>query len=345
MRHVELPNTVSEGTLRRAVDAAPDAILIVDDSGIISFANNMAEVMFGYLSTELVGLAVEKLVPDAHRDAHVATRSGYIAAPRTRAMGSGLDLRCRHRSGEEFPVEISLSPLEGTQHKYVIAVVRDLTERHRLGTELMRANEDLALADDRERIARDLHDTVIQRLFAIGLSLQSALAFAVDPKTTDRVERAIDEIDGSIRDIRSAIFSLHARQLPTSGPREDVVAMAREAGRALGFEPSVTFDGLIDTVMTPELHENLLPTLREALSNITKHAQATRAWVHVEIVDGELRLRVADNGVGVRQPVNGGLGIVSLTERAVGLGGSCSISANGDRGTVVDWRVPLPRPG
>ncbi len=343
MTHIDLANSVSEGTLRRAVDAAPDAILIVETSGVIAFANNMAQEMFGYMAAELIGLPVELLVPDAFRDTHAALRAEYSAMPRTRYMGAGLDLRCRHRNGNEFPVEISLSPLEGAQHRYVIAVVRDLTERRRLAAELMQANEELVVADDRERIARDLHDTVIQRLFAVGLSLQGALVSSADLKTTDRIERAIDEIDGTIRDIRSAIFSLHARRLPTSGPREDVLATCREAGRALGFEPTVTFDGLVDTEMTPELHQNLLPTLREALSNVTKHAQATRVLVHVAINDDELRLQVADNGVGIRKVANGGLGIASITERALGLGGSCVIAPGKTGGTVVEWRVPLPR--
>lgn len=205
----------------------------------------------------------------------------------------------------------------------------------------MHANEELALAEDRERIARDLHDTVIQRLFAVGLSLQGVQVTANDPAVSTRVERAIDEIDGTIRDIRSAIFSLHTRRLPTAGPREEVLATAREAARALGFEPSVHFDGLVDTNMPEAVFAQLMPTLREALSNVTRHANASKASVHLTLDDAEVRLQVIDNGVGYSPGDRGGLGVANIEERAQSLGGQGSVTRGPGGGTIVDWRVPL----
>src|SRR5262249_13352017 len=152
--------------------------------------------MFGYEHDELLGQPVELLVPSAERDAHAAKRAGYASHPVTRPMGSGLDLHGRRKSGDEFPVEISLSPVPSDGQTFVIAIVRDVTERRQAYDELMRAHEELALVDDRERIARDLHDTVIQRLFAVGLSLQGAQGAASEPKLAERIETAIDEIDG-----------------------------------------------------------------------------------------------------------------------------------------------------
>jgi PAS domain S-box-containing protein len=329
-----------------AIDAAPDGIVIVDDQGIIEVVNPMAAELFGYSASELVGEAVEILLPESMRAGHVAHRQGYTANPRTRAMGSGLDLQGRRKSGEHFPVEIALSPVHLDDHLFVIAIVRDVTERRAAADELMRAHEQLALIDDRERIARDLHDTVIQRLFAVGLSLQGAMGNVTDPKTAERLEAAIDEIDGTIRDIRTSIFSLHARRMPTSGVRDDVLANAREAGRALGFDPQVVFNGPVDAATPALVREHLLPTLREALSNVVKHASASRVTVTVNASTDELTLEVTDNGVGIRTDgAHGGRGVGNMAERAVELGGRCDLRPGATGGTVLEWRVPLrPNP-
>jgi PAS domain S-box-containing protein len=333
---------VTDEMLRTAVHAAPDGIIIVDDRGLIEFANPMAAQLFGYTIDEFVGLTIEVLLPDELRAAHVEHRTTYARQPRTRAMGSGLDLRGVRKSGEEFPVEIGLSPVRAGDRTHVIAVVRDVTERRAAAAELMRAHEQLALVDDRERIARDLHDTVIQRLFAVGLSLQGALAAVTDAMTADRLETAIDEIDGTIRDIRTAIFSLHSRRIPTTGIRDDVLATTREAARSLGFEPQVAFEGPIEAVTPDGVREHLVPTLREALSNVVKHAAATRVTVTLAITADELVLRVADDGVGIdEQLVHGGRGLGNITERALAVGGRCELRRATPGGTVVEWRAPL----
>jgi PAS domain S-box-containing protein len=331
----------TEDAVRQAVAAAPDGIVVTDDAGTIVFANPKTYELFGYAPGELVGETVETLLPDDVRGGHVAHRAAYTAHPRTRPMGSGLDLRGRRKSGEEFPVEISLSPVASDDRVFVVAIVRDVTDRRRAAEELLAAHEELALVAERERIARDLHDTVIQRLFAVGLSLQGARMRSGEPETTERIELAIDEIDGTIRDIRTAIFALHARRTPTAGPRDDVLATVREAARALGFEPHVEFDGLVDTVMTPPIYEHLLPTLREALSNVAKHAQATRAWVTLRVDHYAVMLRVVDNGAGLAGGPSGGRGLGNMAERAEALGGSFTIARNDGGGTAVEWRVPL----
>ena len=332
----------AEEVLLRAVEAAPDGILVVDDEGRIVFTNPMLCTLFAYEPGELVGQPVEVLLPEALRTAHVHHREGYVTRPRTRPMGSGLELRGRRRDGAEFPVEISLSPLETAGQRLVIAIVRDVTERRKAAAELMAAHEQLALADDRERIARDLHDTVIQRLFAVGLSLQGAMSRA-SPDLAGRLQTAIDEIDDTIRDIRSAIFALHTRRATGRGVRDEVLAVVREAARALGFEPSVRFDGLIDAVVPPRVHEELVPTLREALSNVAKHAAASRVTVSLAVSDDTLEMVVTDNGAGITGEITGGQGLGNMSERATRLGGRCTISRNRDGGTTVEWRVPLAR--
>jgi PAS domain S-box-containing protein len=330
---------LSDAALRTAIDAASDGVLVVDEQGAVVFANPMLLDLFGYEPQELLGCPVEVLLPETQRDGHVGHRRQYIAHPRTRPMGSGLDLHGRHEDGHEFPVEIGLSPVADGSGGGVIAIVRDVSERRRAAEELMRAHEQLALVDDRERIARDLHDTVIQRLFAVGLSLQSALARAGGTELADRIEVAVDEIDATIRDIRTAIFALQSRRGVAAGAREAVLQVTREAARALGFDPHVSFEGLVDTAMRDDVREQLVPTLREALSNVAKHAGASRVDVLLT-VDAEVILRVVDNGVGITNTVTGGHGLANMAERAESLDGSCIVKAGDRGGTVVEWRVP-----
>lgn len=332
---------LADELLTSVVNAAPDGILLVAADGTIELANPMVAQLFGYDDGELIGMSVDQLLPEQLRGGHAAHRAGYVAHPRTRAMGSGLDLRARRKSGDEIPVEIALSPVGQGGETHVIAIVRDITERRAAAEELMTVHEQLALVDDRERIARDLHDTVIQRLFAVGLSLQAALSRTADADTAERIDTAINEIDATIRDIRTAIFSLHSRRPTASGLRDEVLSTAREAGRALGFDPRVEFDGPVDAATEAHVREQLIPTLREALSNVVKHAAAQHVSVAVRVSDDEIVLDVIDDGVGPGEHTTaGGRGLGNMNERALAVGGHCEVRAGLTGGTHVTWRAP-----
>ena len=302
---------MTDAALRTAVDAAPDGILVVDEAGKIIFVNPMAEQLFEYERDELVGESVDRLLPDAARGTHAARRAAYMDRPRPRPMGSGLELLGRQRSGTVFPVEISLSPVRSGGQSLVIAVVRDVTDRREADEELTRAREALSLGDERERIARDLHDTVIQRMFAVGLSLQAIVTRAGDDPALERINQAIDDIDETIRDLRSTIFALHSRRAGTAGVRDAVIAIS---------------------------------TLREALSNVARHAHATRTEVEVSIQNGFLALCVRDNGAGLGDQPEAGNGLANISDRAQELGGTCSLTSPGSGGTIVEWRVPINKP-
>ena len=142
-KQIEAALRASEARFRGLIDAAPDAMVIVDRGGRIVLANRQAQALFGYANDELVGKTVEILVPESYRGGHVAHRDRYMASPRTRPMGAGLDLRGRHKDGTEFPVEISLSPLETSEGLLVSAVVRDVTERKRIEAHIAALNENL----------------------------------------------------------------------------------------------------------------------------------------------------------------------------------------------------------
>jgi PAS domain S-box len=334
-------SALTDAALRSAVDAAPDGIVVADETGVIVFVNPMVERLFEFERDELVGQSVDRLLPAAAQTTHAAHRAGYNAHPRSRSMASGLDLHGRKRSGAEFPVEISLSPVHSGGRTLVIAIIRDITERRESDEELLRARADLALVDERERIARDLHDTVIQRLFAVGLSLQAAVTRAGTSPAPERMHQAIDDIDETIRDIRSAIFALHTRRPGGASLRDDVITIAHEAARALGFEPAVGFDGPIDSASTDSMHEHLVATLREALSNVAKHARATSVDVDVKIKQNDLVLWVTDNGIGIDDQPGAGNGLANMRDRAEVLRGRCQVSSPGTGGTSIEWRVPI----
>jgi len=199
--------------------------------------------------------------------------------------------------------------------------------------------EQLQLVADRERIARDLHDTVIQRLFAVGLSLE-ATGRRPAPETQDRIHQAVANIDDTIRSIRSSIFGLEARAEEHAKLRGRVLDVVADAAPALGFEPSVRFEGPVDTLASREITDNLVAVLREVLSNVAQHAQATSANVTISAGDAVV-LVVEDDGIGAENFERaGGHGVTNLRERARMLGGSASIERIEPNGTRAEWRVP-----
>ena len=208
--------------------------------------------------------------------------------------------------------------------------------------------QELALVEDRARIARDLHDTVIQRLFATGLSLQGTAALIpTDPaRATDRVEAAVDDLDVTVKQIRSAIFGLEARgpqaEATAAGVRSQVLDLVREARPLLAHEPTVLFEGPVDATTPAEVVPDLLATLREAISNVGRHAHADHVEVRLAVSGGDLVLRVCDDGVGPPGPdVPRGRGLANMAARAEGRAGSLDLAAAGESGTALTWRVPL----
>ena len=202
---------------------------------------------------------------------------------------------------------------------------------------------ELALVEDRERIARDLHDTVIQRLFATGMSLQSTVSMVrTDPTTTtERVERAVDDLDVTIKEIRTAIFALEQPRPGGAGVRAEVFAVVHDAAPALGFEPRLLFDGPIDSAVGADTAASVVATLREVLSNIARHANATVVDVELAVGD-DLLLQVCDNGCGLPDPAPvGGHGLLNINSRAEALGGSAEFARAPSGGTIVRWRVPF----
>lgn len=201
---------------------------------------------------------------------------------------------------------------------------------------------DLAVLRDRERIARDLHDKVIQRLFAAGLSLQATVKLA-DDAIAPRLVETIAELDETITEIRSSVFALEAR--PADRPNLSAAALdvIDEMTRPAGIEPSVSIDGALNLTVAPELGEELLTVLREALSNVVRHADAGNVEIMIRAA-GDLSIEITDDGRGLTEPVAStgrGHGLPNLTARALAWGGSFQIEPASPHGVRLEWRVPI----
>jgi len=208
-----------------------------------------------------------------------------------------------------------------------------------------REHERLAVYEDRDRIARDLHDLVIQRLFATGMMLQGTSRIPdVPDAAADRVSRAVDELDETIKEIRQTIFALHEPvEGPTSSARGRVLRETSQSAALLGFEPAVRFVGPVDSMLTAEATDHLVAALREALTNAAKHADAKRVDVVVQIDAGDVVLVVTDDGVGISDDGPGRRsGVANIAARAQVLGGWCRLErVSNEGGTRLTWCVPF----
>lgn len=254
-----------------------------------------------------------------------------VAVPIGSGEGTrGILLLARAAGRTEF-TEPEIERLQGFAAQ--AAVVMELTERRRDA-------EQIALLEDRDRIARDLHDLAIQRLFATGMTLQSAGRFIEHPEASERVLRAVDDLDETIKIIRSTIFGLRSREgAAGAGLRARAVRAVGEAAQVLGFAPSLRLEGLLDTEVSKELADHVVAVLSESLTNVARHAHASRVDVVLEADASHLCLTVSDNGVGI--PAGGRRsGLRNMADRAREAGGELETSAPPGGGTTLVWRVP-----
>lgn len=196
----------------------------------------------------------------------------------------------------------------------------------------------IAVLSDRDRIARDLHDLVIQRLFATGLQLQGMQSMVL-PEGQERITRAVEDIDATIRDLRAAIFELH-HQPRRRSLRADVQTLVEEYAGPLGFRPVLKCSGPLDLAVPAAARPQILAAIRESLSNVVRHAQASAVTVEVTVAEGEVVTRVSDDGVGFTLGEQQS-GLRNLRERAESLGGAVRLERRQPHGTTLELRAPL----
>ncbi|MEV4350504.1 GAF domain-containing sensor histidine kinase [Actinoplanes sp. NPDC049596] len=199
--------------------------------------------------------------------------------------------------------------------------------------------EQLVVLEDRERIARDLHDVVIQRLFATGMQLQGAVAHAARPEAVKRINAAVDDLDATIRDIRRSIFELRSPVGPSL--RAEINQTVQDATETLGFRPVLGTTGPVDSAVPDDIVPELLAVLREALANVARHAQATTCRVSLRATGDEVILQIEDNGIGFDPSLARG-GLANMSDRAQDLSGSFEITQGpSGTGSILTWRAPL----
>ncbi|MCU1503479.1 MAG: histidine kinase [Ilumatobacteraceae bacterium] len=328
----------------RTLDASNDAIFIFDATTMMySFVNDGATRLTGYDRGQLLTMTPLHLDPHT-TDAELRRLVGSLIAEEETSFV--LQATMMRKDGSEVSVETTYQSARARRDRntWVITLARDITARLAHEDELdlsSRALSDaetlVALVQDRERIARDLHDTVIQRLFGEGLSLQSTLPL-LGPPAAARIQSTIDGLDEIIKELRMAVFYLQGAVSAPGGLRGRLLAAVSDSSATLGFEPRLQFDGPIET-MDPHTFEEMMPVLREALSNIARHASASAVRVSVDVA-GDIVLIVCDDGVGVPDEVIGGRGVGNMVDRARRLGGDASVANQPSGGTVLTWRVP-----
>jgi len=314
------------------IESSPDGLLLIDANGIITLANPKVASMFGRPIDALVGSSVDQLLPIEFREDHSHQRAAYAKRPAARSMGTGLELFGEHARGNMFPVEISLSPVTIDNAAYSIATIRDVSDRQEAAAQM-------AMLRDRERIARDLHDMVIQRLFAAGMNLQAVQGTAQPPIVAERISATITELDGTIRELRAAIFQLGQHEERPSLSAE-ISELVHDRARHLGFEPTLNLSNDID--MLPEfIADQLVATVTEGISNVVRHAEASSADISINFSSESVSLVIEDNGIGLPDEPKRSGGLSNMMWRAAELGGSCTVGANSPTGTRLEWHIPV----
>ncbi|MFC7304553.1 GAF domain-containing protein [Streptomyces monticola] len=240
------------------------------------------------------------------------------------------------RRAEQPPfTEAETAPLLGFAGQAALAL--ELADRRRDA-------EQMSVLEDRDRIARDLHDLAIQRLFASGMTLQSAQRFMTHPQGAERLGRVVDDLDSTIKIIRSTIFALRSHEATPggSGLRVRVVRAVEESAAVLGFTPALRMEGLIDVDVPAAVADDVVAVLGEALTNAARHARATSVEVALVVREGRLTLTVLDDGVGLDAEQRRRSGLRNLAERAERRGGELTLEPGDPVGGMrLTWRVPL----
>ncbi len=323
-------------TVEELWENSPDALVIVGIGGVIRSANTAAHLLFGVPARGLVGRSVEDLLPESVRDRHRDYRTSFEGNPRPRPMGTGMRLEGRRSDGSLFPVHVSLAPISG--EGVTLAAVRDITDWVDAEDRLRDVEWERDRAEDHERIARELHDTVIQELFAAGIGLQTLQARSAEP---DRLGEIVASLDATIRTIRSVIFDLSSPVHSTGGLRSRVNDLLAEFSKNLSIEPRCHFTGPLDAGVPDHLVEEALAAVREGLTNVVRHAEASTVDLRIDVGES-LVVEVVDDGVGLADDPSMRSGLANLNDRATRYGGTFEAYRSPLGGTVLEWSVPMP---
>ncbi|HEV7204239.1 MAG TPA: histidine kinase [Jatrophihabitans sp.] len=314
---------------RALVEQMGEGAAAVQHDGTVLYANKALAGLLAQPLHQVIGSNILEQVPRAERKtlAAILRSSDQVAA---------VELRLGRRGSTAVDVTLSAREIaiaDGTHTRCLI--ISDRT-RHRQAEAAERRAQ---IASERERVARDLHDVVIQSLFAVGLHLHS-LGTELGPEQAARLQLIADDVDETVTAIRTTIFGLRSPS-PQISLRAAIMRLVEEAPVLLGFAADLKIDGAVDTLVPVTAHHDIIATVRESLANAARHANATRLTIEVRVTPAEFVLRVIDNGRGL-PPQRLESGLANLRARAEDLGGTSSAETNAEgRGTCLVWRFPL----
>jgi PAS domain S-box-containing protein len=332
---------VDVATLSAIVESAPDGILVVDRTGEITFANGTAEALFGFERGALIGERIERLVPIRFRPNHEIDRAEYLEEPHARPMGVGLQLRALCSDGSEVDVDVSLAPLRVNGAQLVVAAVRDASLRRKAEEDHRELVMSMERQLERERVAADLHDDLLQSVYAIGLGfLESERDETVSKEAA--LSRGRAQITGALADLRSYVGWLRASHSDSSEPAvaSRVRALTRTAPEGLEWtvELSLPPEGL-----PVEYRRPVYLVSKELISNVHRHSNASEAKIELSLIDKAVRVRVEDNGHGFlpEEVSPESFGLHGVRQRVDSLGGDLRLTSLPGKGTEVAIRIPL----
>lgn len=312
---------------------APLSAVVVDGGGRIVFANERLASLFGYRPAELAGESLSTLLPERLHEAHRAHHAAYMRQPNSRAMGIGMALVGRHKSGREIPIEVGLSSFRTPDGVWVMAVVTATQPDHDV--------ED-AVAQERNRIARELHDSVSQSLVAASYNADT-LPSLVDTRPEEAHERA-EEIRqltrGALAELRTVLFELRPQAIERTALRDLLRQLADAAGGRGRIGVSLALSGDGDDP-PPAVKTAMYRIAQEALNNVVRHARAKHAWLRLDRRRDRTSLTILDDGVGFDPAAVHGdhIGLAIMRERAaeVRLGIDVAAVIGGGTKVTVSW--------
>lgn len=334
-----LPLKDSDARLRAVFDTAVEGIVTIDDRGLIDSINPAAERMFGWPPGDLLGRNISTLMPEPYRSGHDGHLARYRKTGQRRIIGIGREVFGRRKDGSVFPIDLSVGEFNVGERRLFTGILRDITERRRLQSEVLRIAE-----VSQQRIGQDLHDDLCQQLAGIEFLAQTLASRLQDAQRPEA--SAADEVAALVRSATEYTRNLSHGMSPLRPAPDSLMSALEELAirTARHFDVHVDFQ-CPEPVLLPDVQAatHLYRVAQEAVSNALRHGKARRLALHLARTPGELRLHVRDHGKGIpsRLPKSSGMGLRIMHYRAGILGGSLAIQREPSGGTSVTCTVPL----